>query len=361
MPLTELHIRNIRNIAETRLNLSPGVTLFSGVNGSGKTSLLEAIYLLGTGKSFRTHRTEKIIRRGEQESTVFGRLSRENGGEDSLGVKKDRTGLEIKKNQKPITNRSILASSLPLMVVTPNSHNLLEGGPQWRRRFVDWGVFHVEQRFSSHWNTFRRLLKQRNALLARQELERAELEAWDSAFVAVVEEITALRRAYLEALEPHAVFFLKALGFEESFDMSYQPGFSLGSSFGEQLAQGYVRDRAMKRTQLGPHRADIRFSFDGVDVRQWISRGQQKLLVYALFLAQNRYLRQTRGKEAILLLDDLSAELDEHRLNKLLVLLEKEFAQVLITTANKESLPKEFVDHARLFHVEQGQVSLLDH
>lgn len=361
MPLTELHIRNVRNIAESRLSLNPGVTLFSGVNGSGKTSLLEAIYLLGTGKSFRTHRTEKIIRRGEQESTVFGRISRQGGGEDCLGVKKGRSGLEIKKNQKPIANRSILANSLPLVVVTPNSHNLLEGGPQWRRRFVDWGVFHVEHDFGSRWNTFRRLLKQRNALLARPELERAELEAWDAAFVTVVEEISTLRQAYLESLKPYVELFLEALGFEQGFEMTYQSGYSSASAFAEQLVQGFARDKAVKRTELGPHRADVRFSFDGVDVRQWISRGQQKLLIYALFLAQNRYLRQVTGKEAILLLDDLSAELDEYRLHDLLSLLEKEFTQVLITTANRDSLPKSFVDHVHLFHVEQGQVSSLDH
>ncbi len=357
MPLTELHIRNIRNIASIELELQQGINVFFGANGSGKTTLLEAIYFLGTGKSFRTHRLEKLIRKGEAECVVFARVT-EAEKAFTLGIRKTRNGIEVKKNQKNIKNRSILAASLPLVIITPTSHALLEGGPQWRRRFLDWGLFHVEPSFASDWIRYQRLLKQRNSLLTHADgLDEKELAVWDRAFIEAAEAVTQARERYVRALKPFVDNLLQRFSFPDDFSMRYLPGFA-GTDFEAQLKRLLAKEKILGRTEAGPHRADVRFSFAGTDVRQWISRGQQKLLIYILVLAQNRYLCSASDRQPVLLLDDLAAELDKAHLDSILRLLKEEFSQIMITTADKELLPKDMLAAAALFHVEQGQVQI---
>lgn len=366
MSLTEVSIHNLRNIEQAKFNLSPELNLFYGENGSGKTSILEAVYLLSTGKSFRTSAHKNLIRDGEQAATVFGviRSLQESGinKTSSLGVSKAVSSSDYRINGTPIKHRSELARLLPLLVVTPTSHQLLDAGPHWRRRYLDWGVFHVEHNFGQNWAMFKRGLQQRNSLLnkgIRTRHEREMLRSIDLELGRLGGIIEEARDSYFSQLEPWLEKMIASLLDFEDLEFQLRQGTPQGLCFEDYLKQGVEQDMRRGRTVYGPHTADIKIRIGKYDAKELLSRGQQKLLVYALLLAQIAMFRSETGKQTILALDDVSSELDNHRLQQLLSLLREQFSQLLITSVKKDDLELDQFSECSLFHVKQGTVSLI--
>lgn len=352
MPITRFRAENFRCLEAVEFEPDPGYTLIWGANASGKTSILEALAYLGRGKSFRSSQTGHLIRHGQQEFVLFGEV-RNSGRLEKLGVRNSRNGLEVRVDGENEGGIAALAAALPLQVIDPAVHQLVSGGPDERRRFLDWIVFHVEHDYLDTWRRFRRSLKQRNAAL-KEGRRRGDLAAWDAEFVALGERVDAARRRVFEeareALQGQGESLLgAAVGFE------YAPGWSDGLSLGDALAAVRERDWQHGTTHVGPHRADLRLIFDERQARRLVSRGQQKLLASSMILAAAQTAQLSLGRPLLLLLDDPAAELDHGGLGRLMAAVDALRSQVIVTSLAPSTI--DFPSDPTVFHVEQGRLT----
>jgi DNA replication and repair protein RecF len=348
MALVELNIENLRNIATAEIELSSGLNVIFGPNASGKTSLLEAVSLVCQGRSFRTPRIDQLIRHGEQGLMVVARL-KVNQENQLIGLSREAKKTQVKINGERINRTTELVGRVPVFILTPESHELLDSGPKMRRQYLDWGVFHVEHRYLAIWQQFHRVLRQRNGSL-RRKLSSEEITAWDRPLVEYAEQLHRLRKTYLEALTPIlSAYGEKLIGVKPEF--SYHAGWDTSAApLAKQLQESLDKDRERGFTQLGPHRADIKIKVDGKPVLTVFSRGQQKLLICAMTLAQLKHL----GQDCLVLVDDLPAELDPHKRGLLLEALQESGAQVLVTATEPNLIDARNWQVHKMFHVEHG-------
>lgn len=353
MSITLLRADQVRNLRDVDIQPHAQLNIIHGENASGKTSLLEAIYLLSTARSFRTHRIQHVIQHDKDKLTVFARLQ---AGPHihQLGVERSRRKTEIRVDNQTVHQTSVLTRHLPLQLITPQVSSLLEQGPKLRRRFLDWGVFHVKHDYLSNWRAFHRVLQQRNAAL-RQHQAHAQITAWDKALVEAAMVITHCRQDYLTGLLPILQGYSQQL-IQQQPELSYQQGWPAEEELDKLLAQALPRDRERGHTQYGPHRAELVFKFGGVPAQEVLSRGQMKLFICAMQLAQVSHLAQEQGIQCVILLDDLAAELDRNKRAALLELLLATGAQVFITVTETAFLDIASEQGHKMFHVEQGCV-----
>lgn len=348
MSLAALSAANVRCIVKAELELHPEHNLIWGANGSGKTSLLEAIYLLGRGRSFRTRNTQRLIRYGEPHLAVQGRTG--TTPEQTLGIQVSRAGTVAKRSGAYVESLAELSSAFPVQIIDPGIHKLVEDGGHRRRRWMDWGVFHVEHGFLQQWSSYTRALKQRNAAL-RTAPDSATV--WDVELVRWGEELALTRRRWIEQLMPHWRELVRSLvGLE--VDLVYNQGWSESLSFPEALAASKARDALHRTTHVGPHRADATPRIGTHPAREVLSRGQQKLVGLALVLAQLRLLQLERDITPTLLLDDPAAELDQDHLAAFIGEVRRLNCQLVITVLEPES--DAFGRPNKVFHVEHGTV-----
>lgn len=355
MRLHRLRIDNVRNLKEIEMRPADEVNFIFGPNASGKSSLLEAMYILACGKSFRTHQLKHVLRHGTGSFTVSGQLSGEEGSSQTLGVEyNSATGrLRMKAGTRPLSKLAELAAHLPIVLLHQESHQVFTGGPQNRRQFLDWGLFHVEHRFMPAWQRYRRALKQRNRELQES---RSYSGIWDQELIATAQEIDRLRRSHLALLQPVFQEFLSVVRFKGNLEALYWRGWPEAEEYSLVLGQSVSKDKVLGFTQHGPHRADLLFRLDGVAVRERLSRGQLKVLVYALFLAQASTYQQITGKRCVLMMDDLSAELDDGHIRALMGRITELGLQVFISSSEDRFSP--LLPSARkVFHVEHGNLA----
>jgi DNA replication and repair protein RecF len=352
MHLTELRIQNFRCIATATLEPAAALNLITGDNASGKSSLLEAIYFLGRTQSFRGTPSDRLIRTGEAELSVFGRLQ-DGQGDLPVGVLRSGHHTRIKLGTDERAGVLELVSALPVQVIDPRLHQLLEEGPEQRRRFLDWGVFHVEQRFYAAWLRYQRSLRQRNCAL--RDAKPADAALWDRELVAQGEQVHEARAHYLAELGP-ALRVLFAQLFEQAeVSVEYQRGWPAETDLAESLARSLSRDAEAGYTQAGPHRADLKIRLQGRQARTRASRGEQKLIAAGLLLAQARLLMLKRGRRPILLIDDLAAELDAQSRARLLSAIQSLGAQTFLTFLEPAQIPRT-EGESGVFHVEHGRL-----
>jgi DNA replication and repair protein RecF len=350
--LGRLQVTDFRCLQAVELKLDPQFTLISGPNASGKTSLLEAMYVLGRGRSFRTRRLEHLIRHGAERFVVFGEVHTAHR-QVPMGVEGSRAGIRAQIDGDKPSSLAELALQLPVQIIDPEVHHLIEEGPSRRRRFLDWGVFHVEQSFVGHWQRYQQALKQRNAALKAHQ-PRAIVSAWDSDLVRSGELLSDARSRYVTALSPRAeAIGRNLLGMELS--LSYRSGWSKDQSMAEALQLSWNHDQDAGATQIGPHRAELAIRLDGTAVKDRISRGQQKLLAAALLIAQINLFPEGSPVQPSLLLDDPAAELDDDRLAGLIREVSSQSVQLIVTTLHGEF--SAFGEPGRRFKMNGGQVS----
>ena len=352
MWLERVRISGVRCLEEVELSLDPHKNYFFGPNGAGKTSLLEAIHLLGRGRSFRTRETKRLIQRGREGLSVFGETQDTGGRMRRIGVQ--LTGGRLTGRVDGVTCESIaeLARILPVHVIDPRLHQLVEAGPSERRRFLDGGVFHVEHSYLASWRLYRRLLGQRNAALKAHATD-AELKAWTEPLLDAAASVHAARSRYVAGLEA----LLEGLGqrlLGAQISADYRPGWRRDMDLAEALRESRQKDREAGFTQVGPHRADLRLRFDRGDIKDVASRGQQKLVAAALVIGQARLFEESTGQEGVLLVDDAAAELDSAALARLLSEIEVLRSQLVLTGLDRGALKA--TDGFPVFHVEQGKV-----
>jgi DNA replication and repair protein RecF len=353
MPISSLEITNVRNLESVACEPHAKFNVFYGQNGSGKTSVLEAIHILSVGKSFRHHQVDNLINYNSSSLAVVGRLQ-STVNQYSVGIEKQTRGkTTIRVNGENCHSAAALAKLLPQQLIHPDSDMLISGSPKLRRQFIDWGLFHVEQKFFSIWQQLQKILKQRNAALKLQQ-SREQISCWDEEYVTISQEISQMRRQYLLQLQPLFNHMINFLLKKPVINIAYQQGWQ-GDNLLALLAKNYYRDLQLGYTQFGPQRDDMGIYSAQRPIAEILSRGEQKLVVVALRLAQGQLLQRITNESCIFLLDDFAAELDIPHRQKMIEILNDLGAQVFLTTIELEEVKTaiNFIN-PRLFHVEQG-------
>ena len=350
MSLDLLRIHNLRNVAALELNPGPGMNLVWGRNAAGKTTLLEAIYLLARGRSFRSGSEVSLVRAGETGLELFGALARGQPAEVRIGFARTEGRTRMRLNGEAVERLSDVARAFPLQLMTPRSHEILERGPDVRRRFIEWGVFHVEPAYFGFYKRYRRALYQRNAALKSHP---ATASAWNRELVEAGEALEGMRRHYVEALLDALTAEVTGLFPDVRVELDWYPGWRRDKGFAEVLGENLESDRSRGHTQSGPHRADFALKVDGIAAADRVSRGQQKLLVAALQLAQARCMEKLRGVLPTVLIDDIAAELDREHRDRFLGRLAGLSSQVFVTSVECLELP----EVGDVFHVEHGRLA----
>lgn len=383
MSVAKLVTQNFRNLHGATINFHPELNFVVGDNGSGKSSLLEALFFLGHGKSFRTSKVDALVC---HEKTNFV-VSIKNSNDCQLGLSRDvSSGLtNIKIDGERYSRLSVLAKNIAIQIVTPESFKLFFGGPKERRRFVDLGMFHVKHNFSKQWKNFNRVLKQRNACIRLSQNvndSSSMLPYWTEQFCQMSIEVALIRQDYVSALVEELDIWLAILlpNLKSRVSVQYLQGWSQKQELHNVLANNTEREANYGYSLYGAHKFDVRFLLDRQSLETQLSRGQQKLFLLALTFAQAKLIAKVNRVKPILLIDDVGAELDFNSRTALSSAIENLDCQVIITAISSDVLQpfltrfivsnicnsisvdqdvelKEKVKKYKMFHVKHGEVS----
>ncbi|MBL1142225.1 MAG: DNA replication and repair protein RecF [Proteobacteria bacterium] len=353
--IDQLKAVSVRNLGEFSIEPAARLNFFYGPNASGKTSILECVYLLSRIKSFRSKRINDVVTRGEQKLSVFAKGLNQ-GKSFSVGIEKGRGITAIKYNGEVIQTASEQAKRLPVYVLTPDHHILFTGTPKDRRHWLDWSLFHVEQDYISVWKSYHRALRHRNTLLkTERSIDASELAGWEKLMAEEAIKIDSMRKRYISSLnqilnKQYLPQVLSSAGMVEYLNQAYENQ-DLVSLFSEN------RNNDVKKgyTGLGPHRTDISFSYDDFNVAKHLSRGQTKLFGAALISSQIEILKKS-NIDAMILVDDLDAELDETSSKKMFDLLMSNNVQTFVSSLTKPSWFEAEKSNNAVFHVKHGKV-----
>ncbi len=362
MSIGKLFIQDFRNIEHVSIDFHPDVNFIIGDNGSGKSSLLEAIFYLGHGKSFRSSKVDYLLKHDKNSFTVSVKTDKD----CQLGVRKgfntSASTSEIRIDGEKQNKFSSLAKNVAVQVITPESFILFFGGPKLRRRFIDLGLFHVKHSFSDHWREFSRILKQRNACL-RNKVDKSTLSYWTEIFAESCEQIAKHRAEYVTELTKELSFWLKIMlpSVSDDIVIQYLQGWNSKKTLLDVLAQYKEKELMVGYSLFGAQKFDVRFILNGTSLDNQLSRGQQKLFLLALTFAQAKLIEKVNRVKPILLIDDVGAELDIHSralLNNAIAAIE---CQVIVTaidkTAVEQLVPQK--KNYKMFHVKHGKLSVM--
>lgn len=357
--IASLQISHFRNLSAVVCAPSPtGLNIIHGQNGSGKTSLLEAIHYLSLGRSFRTNTAGRLVHHQADKFTLFAQIRGDSDRPLPVGAERGQSGsTRWRIDERETTSIAEVAANLPIRIINSQSHNMFEAGPLYRRKYLDWGLFYGSERFLPCWRQFERIIRQRNTLL-RERRPKRELDSWTEELVKYGLELSQLRQDYVRQLLPYFSHMTSALLSLDAIHASYLQGWDESETYAAVLEEGYADEYRLGSTQWGPHRADLDINIEGVPAKYYLSRGQQKLLVCAMMLAQGMFMAEQRNKRVIYLVDDLPAELDKPGRDKLMAVLARQNTQVFITAIEKETvcdwINGESQVPNKLFHVEHG-------
>jgi DNA replication and repair protein RecF len=360
MRLSRLEISGVRNVSSLSIECSPNLNLFVGPNGAGKTAILESIYLLARGRSFRSNSVGTVVQRNASLLRVLACMDDEQRGNVVVKLTRHLSGKsELELGERSERRISEVARLMPIQLMLPDASNVVFGGPEERRRLLDWGTFHVKPLYLDALRDFQRALQQRNASLRSANGQESNLgseeRAWAARLVELAESVDEARRWYLERLMPAIEVQMKALAPELLISASYYPGWPEALALQDSLGESRVRDVKSGVTTYGPHRADLRFDVGQQRAAATLSRGQAKIVASAIRLAQAQLTAELGGRRSIFLIDDIGAELDQVHNEQFFASLERLGCQVFATATVAPLLATAFASFKRkLFHVEQG-------
>ena len=358
MSLVQFQFEGLRNLESDTIHPCDSLNLVVGPNASGKSSLLEGIYLLGRGRSFRAHQATRMIQNGALALTVSGKIKEDDGEVRHLGVRLSRGRREIRVDGHKMPSSAMLMKAFPLLVIQPSGIVLLEGAPKMRRHFLDFGAFHLEPGFLDVWKRYMRALQQRNALLRAGRLR--ELEPWNQEMATYGIILDQARRDYIGRIEPYFQEVASRFFGVGKLLIRFDPGWDVNRSLSQALEMQVVSDHRSGYTQQGPHRGDFSVLIEQRPVRGYLSRGQMKILVYALLLAQSRLMEDRVGAAGCVLIDDVASELDGPNRAALLELLEGRSTQFFLTATEFESSLVRVAAKARIFEISKGRLTPTD-
>ncbi len=360
MWIQQLCITGLRNLVSVDMCCARRINVLCGVNGSGKTSILESIYYFAYARSFRTRIHHHVINYEANSFLLFAQFQ-EGDCQTSVGIerhRRDAMRIHIASEEAKVVQ---LAKLLPLHVINSESYLLLTAGSVLRRQFIDWALFHVEPSFLSNWRYAQRVIRQRNRLLKLHPLDCRQLASWDSTLIELANKLSTSRRQCIEKLMAIFVQIWQDWDVDKlpKIEWHFYSGWPSKQTLGASLERSLEQDRKLGYTQYGPHRADLVLSINGMPVQNILSRGQQKLLLYALKLAQGQLLQHYKQQPCIYLLDDLPSELDREHRNLLMHALDGLSAQVFITATSTKQLSYFLeCEYARLFKIDHGVLTL---
>ena len=340
-----LSLQHFRCFSNLELTFTPGINLIHGANGSGKTSILESVYIAGRGRSFRTNYLSDLIHRDNKDAVVYVEgMQKDN--RYRIGCQILPSSLSVKLNQKILKSRISLLDFLPLQIITPVSHQLVDSGSTNRRKFIDWGLFHVEPSYRKVWSQFHRILKQRNQALKQN---RSDISIWNEQFVNLSHQLNIYHDQYFKQLDKYFMSIQLKLTEEKLATIKHFAGWNKDAGLEHELDRSRESDLKRGFTHYGPHKADIKFDFLE-SKRNVLSRGQQKMLVFSLQLAQCLHLHASTGSSPIILIDDISSELDSNYLNRLVKTLNELKLQSMVSVIDPSILNTNEI--STMFHVE---------
>jgi len=357
MSLLKLDIHAVRNIQKQSLRPAPKLNFIYGANGSGKSAFIEAIFILGRAKSFRSSTIKPVINNRQDHLIVSAQVVQSTGQKSHLGVKLDGKNIDIRINQQSTNKRSDLAHALPIQLIHPKSYELLDAGPQMRREFLDWGVFHDKEIFLPTWRRFKKALSQRNTLLKNRQT--SQLDVWDKELVYYGTIVDHNRRQYLEKFTPVFIEIASKFIVIEDVELKAVSGWDPDLSFQQVLTNDLEKDLRYGFTHSGPHRGDFQLLIHQRLAKDFVSRGQLKLLIISLKLAQVQLLNNENNSICILI-DDFAAELDKINRAKILHHLVDTGNQIFITATDINDFGDLiYTENSRMFHVEHGHITFV--
>lgn len=370
MQLSRLRLRGFRNLEPLDLPLAPGITVFWGDNGQGKTNLLEAVYLLATLKSFRAAKNSEMVRHGEAVGTVEGRLLSQGLPRD-LSVQLGKTGRRVRLDGKSPRSLTGYFDTIKAVGFVPGDLRLVDGAPDGRRAFLDRAAFTADAGHLASVKRYGDALKHKNALLRAMQRGRRvgaeELSVWNAQVVSTGAELVGRRLAFLTDFMPifrelHEAITGSAKGHAElryrscaGPDARGMGPAALQAELATRIAAAAEVEQRRGFSTVGPHRDDWELRVGGEALRAFGSQGQVRSAALALRVAEVVLARQRSGRTPLFLLDDVGSELDPHRNARLMDLLGELQAQVLVTTTEVSNLKLDPGAYTA-FHVEQGRV-----
>ena len=357
MWIEKLTVENCRLLKKVNISFSPKLNILVGDNASGKTSLLEALSLLSSGRSFRTSHISDVITH-ENESILVSAKTHSIDSSAQLGIQKSKNKSKIRINKKNIFSQAELSLHLPITVIHPNSIELITGSPKLRRAYIDWMAFYLYPDFHEKWKKYQHVLRQRNICL-KSNKHRRSLNKWTEELIILQPYINEYRSNALNALKTEWIEITNHLFKNINFDIFYKTGFPENTPLDNESLFNYYTEREsydikIQRTSGGVHRADFKLLMDNKLAVETASRGQLKLLAISLLLAQSRTINNINKEKGILLIDDLAAELDNHNKQKLLDYLSTLNQQLIVTMTKASKYPDlEF----KMFHVKHGDIT----
>jgi len=345
--IKKLQIENFRNLEAVNIEPHPTLNVIYGDNGAGKTSILESLVVLSRGRSFRTTQAGELIGPKKGSFLVYAETVRNNSSVQHIGLERSGKHWRARRNSKDLTQLSQLTRSLPVIIMEPNSHLLVSGPPEVRRKYIDWGMFHVEHEFLDTWRSFSKILKQRNAALRFRKTD--VLDSLDEVFSELGVRLDEFRRNHVESIKEKIPGLLIQLSSGlEKVGLDYEKGWS-SEALRDSLRVGREKDLERGMTGSGPHRADIALKYKNYAAKNIMSRGEQKVLSAALLLTQSEILSGL-GEKPIILLDDLSSEFDEEHFNRVLEWTREGGAQIWFSGTKRHKI----IGEHKVFHVERG-------
>ncbi|MCF6203114.1 MAG: DNA replication/repair protein RecF [Methylococcaceae bacterium] len=358
MSLNKLDIYSFRNIRKASIKPSSEINFIIGKNASGKSSLLEAIYILGRARSFRSPSSKHVIQFEKTELIVSGNIYEQSKYNFHLGIQISNSGCIIRINQEN-SGKAELAHSFPVLLIHPKSYKLLDDGPQIRREFMDWGVFNDETFFLDNWRKYKKVLQQRNSLLKTKKTRH--INVWDTELVQCGTIVSEYRKKYLTRLESVFIEISRYFFNFDQLELIYLSGWDKSESFTQALENSLNKDIKYGFSHVGPHRSDFQVLLDGKFAKHFVSRGQLKILMLALNLAQIKLFNSQNQNKVCVLIDDLTAELDLVNTQKLLNYLVELNCQVFMSStelSNFGDLNK--ISDYNVFHVKHGEIELIN-
>jgi len=358
VPIQTFQITQFRNVLNATIACSPHFNLFYGDNGAGKTSILEAIYYLSLSKSFRTSHTDRLIQDNSEDFIIFTRFIQGNLS-IPIGIQRSRTtGSVVHINEETVKSTAEVSRYLPIQFIGSDSHRILTDGPKARRQFLDWGLFYTNPDFFTLWKQFQRTLNHRNAAL-KARAPKDEIIVWNQQFAQLAESLHIMRQHYINSFLPFFNEIIATLLDSTHIEFQYSPGWNTSDQLLSCLEKNIFREIQIGHTLFGPHRADLIIACGKTSAQDILSQGQQKLVSYALRLAQGLHFQSTTNESPIYLIDDLPSELDRQKRNLVTLILKKIDAQVFITGIERADFEEILAQDGqnRMFHVKHGVVS----
>jgi DNA replication and repair protein RecF len=361
MHIKTVKLENFRNFSVVDFSPHKNLNVIYGNNGVGKSSLLEAIHVLGFGRSFRTSKPDSFITDMQIRAAGFCEFSNDNNVTKLGFTRSKQEGYLFSVNGEKTKKIADIARLLPVQIFTPQSSDLILGPPLGRRRYIDWLLFHVEHQFQSLVGRYTNCLHQRNALLKQfdysQASEFATQDVWLNQLAELGESISALRESYVSRLNREISALYSKFSPELTVVLRYTSGWEKNTTLKDSITKKVERDIFRGATSSGPHKADLQFIVDNKNAAEFMSRGQLRLLVSLLLLAEVKLLKELTGKQSIFLVDDISAELDETTREKFITTVLEQDTQVFVTAIEKHQMS--FIhtyNNKKVFHVEHNHV-----